>query len=97
MSVRNLRDDIWQIDISLPKRQRFHKNIRAKSKLEAVLVEQEYRKQLGRQIGDAHSVNSISEKYLEYVKNHQSPLTYRDKFRMLNVAILPFFGGLMPD
>lgn len=95
--MRNLRDDIWQICISLPKRERFYKNIRSKSKLEAVLVEQEYRKQLGRQIGGVHSVNSISEKYLEWVQNHQSPLTYRDKFRMLNVAILPFFGGIMPD
>lgn len=95
--MRNLRSDIWQICISLPKRERFYKNIRAKSKLEAVLVEQEYRKQLGRQIGDAYSVNQIAEKYLEYVKNHQSPLTYRDKFRMLNVAILPFFGAMMPD
>jgi integrase/recombinase XerD len=97
MSVRELSLGRWQVDITLGSKDRFHKNIRAKSKLEAVLIEQEYRKQLGRQIGDSYSVNSISQKYLEYVKNHQSPLTYRDKFRMLNVAILPFFGGMMPD
>ncbi|MEN6375487.1 MAG: tyrosine-type recombinase/integrase [Smithella sp.] len=95
--MRNLKDDIWQIDIRMGRKARFHKNIRAKSKLDAVLVEQEYRKQLGRQIGDAYSINAIAEKYLEYVQNHQSPHTYKDKFRMLNVAILPFFGGIMPD
>lgn len=95
--MRHLKDDRWQIDISLPNRERFHKNVRAKSKLEAVLQEQEYRKQLGRQIGDMYSVNAIADKYLEHVQIHQSRLTYRDKFRMINVAILPFFGNMMPD
>ena len=95
--MRQLDGDRWQIDISMGRKDRFHKNVRAKSKLEAVLIEQEYRKQLGRQIGDVYSVSAISEKYLEYVQNHQSRLTYRDKFRMINVAILPFFGGMMPD
>lgn len=95
--MRNLHDDVWRIDISLPSRERFYKNVHVKSKLEAILIEQEYRKQLGRQIGDMYSVNAIAERYLAHVKSHQSPLTYRDKFRMLNVAILPFFGGMMPD
>jgi site-specific recombinase XerD len=95
--VRHLRDDIYQIDISLPKRERFHKNVRAKSKLEAVLIEQEYRKQLGRTIGDAYSINSIAQQYLEHVKNNQFPKTYKEKFRMINVQIIPYFGRFMPD
>lgn len=95
--MRHIKNDTWEICISLPNRERFFKRVHVKSKLEAILIEQEYRKQLGRQIGDMYSVSAIAEKYLEYVKNHQSPMTYRDKFRMLNVAIIPFFGGMMPD
>jgi len=97
MSVRNLHDDVWQIDIRIGRKDRFRKNVRASSKLQAVLIEQEYRKQLGREIGDIYSINSIAPEYLEYVKNHQSPKTYKEKFRMLNAQILPYFGNFMPD
>lgn len=97
MSVRNLHDDVWQIDIRIGRKDRFRKNIKAGSKLQAVLIEQEYRKQLGRQIGDVYSINSIAQDYLEFVINHQSPKTYKEKFRMLNAQILPYFGNFMPD
>jgi integrase/recombinase XerD len=97
MSVRNLHDNVWQIDIRIGRKDRFRKNIRASSKLQAVLIEQEYRKQLGRSIGDVHSINFIAPQYLEHVKNHQSPRTYKEKFRMLYAQILPFFGNFMPD
>ncbi len=97
MSVRNLHDNVWQIDIRIGRKDRFRKNVRASSKLQAVLIEQEYRKQLGREIGDVYSINSIAPEYLEYVKNHQSPRTYKDKLRMINAQILPNFGNFMPD
>jgi len=97
MSVRNLHDNIWQIDIRIGRKDRFRKNVRASSKLQAVLIEQEYRKQLGREIGDVYSINSIAPEYLEYVKNYQSIKTYKEKFRMLNAQILPYFGNFMPD
>lgn len=97
MSVRNLHDDVWQIDIRIGRKDRFRKNIKAGSKLQAVLIEQEYRKYLGRQIGDIYSINSIAQEYLAFVKNHQSPKTYKEKFRMLNAQILPYFGNFMPD
>lgn len=97
MSVRHLHHNTYRIDLYMPGRKRFYKDIHAKSKLEAVLVEQEYKKQLGRMTYDAYSIQQISEKYLEHIKNRQSPLTYRDKFRMINVAILPFFGRMLPD
>lgn len=103
MSVRHLHDDTYQIDISLgrgkkgEKRPRYRENVHAGSKLEAVMIEQERRKQLGRTIKDVYSLNAIAEKYLEHVLNHQSPKTYKEKFRMLNAQILPFFGRFMPD
>lgn len=89
--------DRYQICISLPQRERFYKNIHAKSKLEAVLIEQEYRKILGKQINDVNSVASIAQPYLEWVKNNQRPLTYRDKFRIINAQLIPFFGNMLPD
>lgn len=97
MSVRRIDNDKWQIDIRLGKSDRFRKNIRAKSKLQAVLIEQEYRRQLGKAAGDIYSVNAVAEDYLDHVKIHQSPKTYKDKFRMLNSEILPVFGHFMPD
>lgn len=95
--MRHLHDDIWQVDIRLGRSSRFHKNIRARSKLEAVMIEQEYRRELGRTIGDVYSINSIAQKYLDHVKNHQAKKTYKDKFRMINAEIIPYFGRFMPD
>lgn len=97
MSVKHVHGDTYQIDIRMGKKNRFRKRITAKSRLEAILSEQEYRKHLGRNSLDAYNIYHIALQYLEHVKNHQSPLTYRDKFRMINVAILPFFGNMMPD
>jgi len=97
MSVRLLPNGKYQIDIYITQTERFRKNVAAQSKLQAILIEKEYRKQLNKAIGDVYSINSIAPQYLEYVKNHQSPRTYKDKFRMLNAEILPFFGNFMPD
>jgi len=80
------------------RKKRFHKNVHAGSKLEAVQQEQEYRKTLGREIGDIYTVSSISEKYITHVESHsQSRHTIRNTKRMLFVCILPFFGRMMPD
>lgn len=95
--MRLRKENTWQIDIRLGRKERFRKDIHAKSKLEAVMIENEYRKQLGRISTDVYSLSVIAEKYLEYVKNHQSPITYRDKFRMMHASILPYFGRFMPD
>lgn len=78
--------DRYQICISLPHRERFYKNIHAGSKLEAVLIEQEYRKILGKQINDVNSVASIAYPYLlyeSYIYNVEKTLK---AFFKLNVA-----------
>ena len=96
--MRQLKDNTWQIDIRMGREgKRYRENVHAGSKLEAVLIEQDRRRVLKRQIGDMYSINHIAQKYLEYVETHQSPHTYRDKFRMLNAVILPFFGSMLPD
>jgi len=97
MSVRWVKNDIYQIDIRMGKKARFQKRIHAASKMEAVQEELEYRRMLGRQAGDIHSTNAIAEKYISWMEDNQSPHTVRDKKRMLFAHILPFFGRMMPD
>lgn len=97
MSVRWVKDDIYQIDIRMGKKARFQKRIRASSKLEAAQEELEYRRMLGRQAGDIYSLNAIAEKYIPWMDDNQSPHTARDKKRMLFAHILPFFGRMLPD
>jgi site-specific recombinase XerC len=87
----------WQIDIRLGKDDRFYKTVTARSKLEAIQYELEYRRQLGRQSDDIYTVAAIAEKYLQHVKNEQSPRTFEAKNRMLFSQIIPFFGRLLPD
>lgn len=95
--MRLLKGNTWQIDIRMGRGKRFHKNINAGSKLEAVQIEMEYRKSLGREMGDIYSIASIAEKYLPYCESHQSSNTYRNKKRMLFTQIIPYFGRMMPD
>jgi len=99
MSVRQKKGhpDKWLIDIRLGRAGRFYKTITARSKLEAVQYEIEYRRQLGRQMGDIYTISQIAERYLEYVKNNQASHTYKNKKRMLFSHIIPFFGRFMPD
>jgi len=97
MSVRHVRDNLYDIDISLGRRNRFRKRIEASGKLEAVMIHNEYAKQLGKSVGDVYTVSAISEKYLQWVENNQSPKTLYDKKRMIFANINPFFGRMMPD
>jgi len=95
--VRHLEGDTWQIDIRLGRSDRFYKRVHVSSKLEAIRKELEYRASLGKNNGDIYSVNSIAEKYQEWLENNQAAHTVKDKNRMLLAHILPFFGRMMPD
>jgi len=97
MSVRQISEGVWKVDIRLGRAERFQKRVRVSSKLEAIRKENEYRASLGKYSGDIYSVNSISEKYQEWIRNNQSPHTVKDKNRMLLSHILPFFGRMIPD
>lgn len=97
MSVRHVKDDTWQIDIRMGRKERFQKRVKAASKLEAVQLEVEFRRMLGRQVGDVYSLNAIAEKYIPWLENHQATHTARNKKRMLFAHLLPFFGRMMPD
>lgn len=95
--MRHLKSGKWQIDIRLGRAGRFRKNIKAGSKLEAVSLERQYSRELGKETGDIFTLNAIAEKYLPFCEAHQSKHTHRNKKRMLFAHILPFFGRMMPD
>jgi integrase/recombinase XerD len=97
MSVLQISEGVWKVDIRLGRQGRFQKRVHVSSKLEAIQEELIFRKKLGKQMGDPYSVNTIAEKYQEWITNNQSPHTVKDKNRMLLAHILPFFGRMMPD
>jgi integrase/recombinase XerD len=98
MSVRNRGGDSWLIDIRMGRTARAYKTVHAKSRLEAVAMEHEYRNALGRQnAGNLYSVSAISELYLIAMGNDQSPHTVKDKTRMLSTHLLPYFGRFLPE
>lgn len=97
MSVKQVRDGVYDIYIRMGRKARIRKRIKCASQLDAISIESEIRKGLGKQANDPHSIAAIAEKYIEWMKNHQSEKTCQDKKRMLFSQILPFFGGMVPD
>jgi len=101
VSVRRVDDLTWDIDIFLGtkdgKKERLRKRVKASSKLEAILIERELKKQLGVVHREAYSLNGIAEKYIEWIELHQAQATVKLKKRMLLGNILPFFGNYLPD
>jgi hypothetical protein len=61
------------------------------------MIEKGYRKGLGHELAAANTISNIAQPYLEYVQRTWSPMTYRDKFRMINKVIIPHFGNMTPD
>jgi site-specific recombinase XerD len=97
MSVKKVGDNKWDIYIRISRQRRFRKRVKASSKLEAILIEREIRKELGKTTREVFSVNGIAEKYLEWVEIHQAKSTAIIKKKMLFASILPHFGGFLPD
>lgn len=99
MSVRKVKDkeNLYDIDIRLGRADRFRKRITASSELEALAIETQFRRELGKETILPFTVSAISEKYIPWMTMHQAPKTAKDKKRMLFASILPFFGQFMPD
>lgn len=95
MAVRP-KNDRWEIDIRLGRQKRVRVAFQG-TKEEAHIAERELKKKLGRPVGGSETINSLVEDYLQYVKNHQAPLTYREKKRMLFSNLLAYFGNMYPD
>lgn len=74
MALRYLGENKYQIVLYMGNGERVFKTITASSKLQAVLIEQEYKKQLGKSIDNVYSVSAIAQSYLEHVKNYQTAI-----------------------
>jgi integrase len=100
MSVRS-RGSSWQIDIFYSRKaKRVYESLpKSEYSLEdAVAYEQSLRNKLAKfRPADKVRVASLVPPYLEWVRLHQSPVTYRDKKRRLYTSIIPFFGNMFWD
>ena len=97
MSVRKLADGKYQIDIY--ENGRKGKRIREifyGTEHAANIYERERKLAAGIPVAGPDTIAAIVGPYLHWVKNNQSPVTYRDKYRHLHGPILTFFGKLKP-
>ena len=86
----------WHVDITLGRKER-HMIVFEGTKDEAALFEMHMKKKLGKALTMKTVISSFVPEYLEHVRLHQSPKTYKEKKRMLYGAIIPFFGNMYPD
>lgn len=93
-----VRGNSYQIDIHLTHARHFHTLPKSKYSYEdALALEAEIRKELGKVKHSKDDINSKVNEYLEWVELHQSPVTLRKKKYVLASVILPHFGHLTPE
>ncbi|MEN6349289.1 MAG: tyrosine-type recombinase/integrase [Syntrophomonas sp.] len=97
MSVKKVKEGVFDIYIRLGRADRIRKRIKCASQLDALAIETEMRRELGKEARSLFIVSSVAEKYIPWMELHQRPKTVIDKRRMLKSQILPFFGALFPD
>jgi integrase len=95
MAVRP-KNGRWEIDVRLGRKKRVRVAFQG-TKEEAYIRERELKKELGRPIAGSETINGLVEDYLQWVENHQAPITYREKKRMFFSNLLQFFGNMHPD
>ena len=97
MSAKKVREGVFDIYIRLGRADRIRKRVKCASEMDALAIETEMRRELGKEARTVFTVNSVSEKYIPWMEMHQRPKTVIDKRRMLMSQILPFFGAMFPD
>jgi integrase len=97
MSIRKVREGVYDIDIRLGRADRFRKRLKASSDIEAIAFETDYRRQLGKLTVSPYTIASLSEKYVPWMIANQKERTVEEKQKMLMSQVLPFFGAMMPD
>ena len=89
-------EDRWQIDISMGRKERHRKNFIGTQE-EAYILEQYLKREFGKPVSRAETVNDLAYDYLKWVRMHQSEKTYIDKRKMLLGNLLAFFGNIHFD
>jgi integrase/recombinase XerD len=97
MSAKKVREGVFDIYIRLGRADRIRKRVKCASEMDALAIETEMRRELGKEARSLFTVSGVSEKYIPWMELHQRPKTVIDKRRMLMSQILPFFGAMYPD
>jgi len=98
VAVRPYKPGKWWIDITLGRKFR-HREVFEGSYEEALIYEQELKKHLAqreKQKGTI-TIKQIAEEYLQFVKIHQAEKTFKEKKRIIQSLIVPFFGKFSFD
>jgi len=96
MSVRKIKENKYQIDISLGRKKR-HRITFDGTETEARIFEVKLKKQLGKPARESHTISDIADYYLQWVKTNQAPKTYTEKKRILYGRLIGFFGNMHFD
>ena len=97
MAVKTLPDGRQKIDIRLGRKKRTT-IIFDGTKEDAVLYEIAYKAHYTKKRPQAElTIVAMVPDYLEWVRNHRSQNTYRQKHRNLYAHIIPFFGNMLPS
>jgi integrase/recombinase XerD len=79
------------------KQKRHTQRVECVDMLQAIAIEKELKRQLGRAGNIIMTVSEIALLYIPWVESHQATSTVKNKKRMLFANILPFFGRMIPD
>ena len=100
MAVRPYKSEEkkWWIDITLGRKFR-HREVFEGTYEEALIYEQELKKYLAQAQKQKHAttIKQIAEEYLQFVKIHQAEKTFKEKKRIIQTLIVPFFGKFSFD
>lgn len=95
--MREKANSKWQIDIRQGRKGHRIRVTFEGTKDEAVILEREMKKQLGRHRNEREIIAGLIDPYLEWSALHQSPKTFSDKKKALYSHILPHFGNMYSD
>lgn len=94
MAIRKLDENKYQLDIYMGKGQPRYRPTFHGTEHEALVAEARFKKKIGKDSKrPVNVIKELSDQYLEYVKIYQKPKTHKDKLRMVNVRLVPFFGN----
>lgn len=95
MGVKQLGNNRWQIDISLGREER-HRLTFEGTETEANIYYVQLARQYGKQVQNPRTIEGMMVEYLEHVRLHERPNTYKEKKRILWGPLLTHFGRMHP-